>query len=324
MSVMTSGDAAHNAAGPAEEGHPASGPGAPPRTTTVPSQYVHRSSMAEVFLTSCCRTSDTRYTLSGQWPRAHAFFNGPDGRHDPLLAAETMKQVALYLAHAELGVPLGHHFMPCDLSFTIDPDELAIGAVPSDLSIEADGTDLMRKGSRLVEFGLDLTIRRGGHALATGTVRFVCLSPGAYDRLRGATPQSLPVQRPSDVTPSAFGRGLRRDVVLASSDHPGRWRLNPDPDHPVLFDFGDDHIPSMVLLESARQATCGLLADGRSLTLTGMSTEFHSYAEFGRPCWIEAAPLFVQDADTMSVLITGSQDGRRVFGSQVSGTVTRR
>ncbi|MEU6679817.1 ScbA/BarX family gamma-butyrolactone biosynthesis protein [Streptomyces sp. NPDC046925] len=321
---MTSGDAAQDAAGPVEEGHTASGPGAPPRTTTVPSEYVHRSSMAEVFLTSSRRTSETRFTLTGQWPRAHAFFNGPDGRHDPLLTAETMKQVALYLAHAELGVPLGHHFMPCDLSFTIAPDELAIGAVPSDLTIEADGADLMRKGSRLVEFGLDLTIRRSGRVLATGTVRFVCLSPGAYHRLRGATPQPLPARRPSEVTPSAFGRGLPRDVVLAASDHPGRWRLDPDPDHPVLFDIGDDHIPSMVLLEAARQATCGLLAADRTLTLTGMSTEFHSYAEFGRPCWIEAAPLLAQDSDSMSVLITGSQDGRRVFGAQVSGTVTRR
>ncbi|MFH8492367.1 ScbA/BarX family gamma-butyrolactone biosynthesis protein [Streptomyces longisporoflavus] len=294
------------------------------RTTTVPSEYVHRSSMAEVFLTGCRRTSDTRFTLTGQWPRAHSFFNGPDGRHDPLLTAETMKQVALYLAHAELGVPLGHRFMPCDLSFTVDPDELAIGAAPSDLVIEADGADLMRKGSRLVEFGLDLTVRREGRVLATGTVRFVCLSPGAYHRLRGTTPATLPAQRPSEMPPSAFGRGLPRDVVLASSDHPGRWRLNPDPDHPVLFDIGDDHIPSMVLLEAARQATCGLLAADRAFTLTGMSTEFHSYAEFGRPCWIEAAPLLAQEADTMSVLITGSQDGRRVFGSQVSGTVTRR
>ncbi|MFF5011289.1 ScbA/BarX family gamma-butyrolactone biosynthesis protein [Streptomyces phaeochromogenes] len=324
MSVMTAGDAAQNAAGPAEEGHPAYGPGAPPRTTTVPSEYVHRSSTAEVFLTSCRRTSDTRYELTGQWPRAHAFFNGPDGRHDPLLAAETMKQAALYLAHAELGVPLGHRFMPCDLSFTIDPDELTIGAVPSDLTLEADGVDLMRKGSRLVEFGLDLTIRRDSRVLATGTVRFVCLSPGAYYRLRGTIPETLPTRRPPETPPSSFGRGLPRDVVLASSDHPGRWRLNPDPDHPVLFDLGIDHIPSMVLLEAARQATCGLLTADRALTLTGMSTEFHSYAEFGRPCWIEATPLLTQDTDTMSVLITGSQHGRRVFGSQVSGTVTRR
>ncbi|MEV8320929.1 ScbA/BarX family gamma-butyrolactone biosynthesis protein [Streptomyces sp. NPDC059900] len=322
MNVMTSGDAARNAAEPAGERH--LGPGTPPGTTTVPSEYVHRSSMAEVFLTSCRRTSETRFTLTGQWPRAHAFFNDPDGRHDPLLTAETMKQVALYLAHAELGVPLGHHFMPCDLSFTIAPDELAIGAVPSDLTIEADGADLMRKGSRLVEFGLDLTIRRSGRVLATGTVRFVCLSPGAYHRLRGATPQPPPARRPSEVTPSSFGRGLPRDVVLASSDHPGRWRLDPDPDHPVLFDIGDDHIPSMVLLEAARQATCGLLAADRTLTLTGMATEFHTYAEFGRPCWIEATPLLVQDTDTMSALITGSQDGRRVFGAQVSGTVTQR
>lgn len=322
MRLRTPGAAAQSAVSSVQAGPSPSGPGA--LTTTVPCEYVRRASMAEVFLTSCRRTSASRFTLTGQWPRAHAFFTGLDGRHDPLQAAETMQQVALYLAHAELGVPLGHHFMPCDLSFTTDPEELAIGDVPSDLSIDADCTDLVRRGSRLVEFGLDITIRRSGHVLAAGTVRFVCVSPAAYHRLRGTLPESLPAHRPSEVDPSSFGRGLPRDVVLAPGEHPARWRLNPDPDHPVLFDIGHDHIPPMVLMEAARQATCGLLADSRSLTLTGMSTEFHSYAEFGRPCWIEAAPLFVQDADTMSVLITGSQDGRRVFGSQVSGTVTRR
>lgn len=323
MSLMTPNTAARTAEGSAEEETHVSGPDALPLlTTTVPCEYVRHSSMAEVFLTSCRRSGDTRFTLTGQWPRAHAFFNGPDGRHDPLQAAETIRQVALYLAHAELGVPLGHHFMPCDLSFTADPDELAIGEVPSDLSIDAECTDLVRKGSRLAEFGLAVTIRRAGQVLATGSVSFVCASPGAYQRLRGTVPEPLPAPLPSDVAPSVFGRGLPRDVVLAPGEHPGRWRLSPDPDHPVLFDIGDDHIPPMVLMEAARQATRGLLVPDCSLTLTAMATEFLSYAEFGRPCWIEAAPLVVQQADTMTVLVTGRQDGRRVFGSQVSGTVT--
>ncbi|MGW7276606.1 ScbA/BarX family gamma-butyrolactone biosynthesis protein [Streptomyces sp. NPDC054864] len=324
MSLMTPNTAARTADGSVEEGNRVSGPGALPLlTTTVPCEYVRHSSMAEVFLTSCRRSGDTRFTLTGQWPRAHAFFNGPDGRHDPLQAAETIRQVALYLAHAELGVPLGHHFMPCDLSFTADPDELAIGEVPSDLRIDADCTDLVRKGSRLVELGLDVTIRRADRTLATGAVRFVCASPGAYQRLRGTLPDPLPAHRPSELAPSAFGRGLPRDVVLASSGQPGRWRLSPDPDHPVLFDVGDDHIPPMVLMEAARQATRGLLVPDCSLTLTAMATEFLGYAEFGRPCWIEAAPLLVQQSGTMSVLVTARQDGRPVFDSQVSGRVTR-
>lgn len=51
---------------------------------------------------------------------------------------------------------------------------------------------------------------------------------------------------------------------------------------------------------------------------------FGNYAEFGRPCWIEAAPLLVQHAGTTSVLVTGRQHSRRICGSQVGGTVTRR
>ncbi|MBV9022841.1 MAG: hypothetical protein JO362_03295 [Streptomycetaceae bacterium] len=34
-------------------------------------------------------------------------------RHDPMQAAETIRQTGLYMAHAELGVPLGHQFLMC-------------------------------------------------------------------------------------------------------------------------------------------------------------------------------------------------------------------
>ncbi|MEU4168917.1 AfsA-related hotdog domain-containing protein, partial [Streptomyces sp. NPDC026665] len=91
----------------------------PRLTTTVPKEYVHRASLAEVFLTSCTAHGDLTYTLTGQWPRAHPYFTTPDGtRHDPLQVAETFRQAGMTIAHTALDVPLGHHFILWSLSHT--------------------------------------------------------------------------------------------------------------------------------------------------------------------------------------------------------------
>ncbi|MGI5348330.1 ScbA/BarX family gamma-butyrolactone biosynthesis protein [Streptomyces sp. CA-250714] len=297
---------------------------------------MHRASLAEVFLTSCQKIGENRFSLTGQWPRAHTFFTSPDGRrHDPLQAAETMRQVGLYLAHSEFNVPLGHHFVMWDLSFTTDHDRLLIGDHPSDLTLTAVCTDPVWKGKRLSDFGMDITIWRDGESVAHGGGRFTCVSEATYRRLRGgrepvATPDRVPTQgrrgtvRGDQDTgdPAEFGRTRSVDVVLRSTDKPGRWLLSPDPDHPILFDHGGDHVPGMVLMEAARQAARALLAPGYTLAPTSMSTDFCRYAEFDSPCWIEAHLLTVQQAGKLTVHVTGHQDGEHVFLAQLQGPVT--
>lgn len=46
----------------------------PSLTTTVPKEFVHRASVAEVMLTDWERTGQARFTVSAQWPRGHSFF----------------------------------------------------------------------------------------------------------------------------------------------------------------------------------------------------------------------------------------------------------
>lgn len=75
-------------------------------TTTVPKEFVHRAAVAEVLLTDWCRENDTRFVMAGQWPRGHSFFTPVgEGYHDPLIAAETIRQAGILLAHAEFGIP---------------------------------------------------------------------------------------------------------------------------------------------------------------------------------------------------------------------------
>ncbi|RSS58066.1 hypothetical protein EF918_33605, partial [Streptomyces sp. WAC06614] len=290
---------------------------APRLTTTVPKEYVHRSSLAEVFLTGCDRLDDDTFHLTGQWPRAHTFFTSADGTsHDPVQAGETVRQAGLYLCHAVYGVPLGHNVLLWSLDFSTRPDRLRIGRSPSELEMIATCTDFGWRGNRFSGF-LEVDIHRGGELAATGTARFSCVAPATYRRLRGGRGRigaTRPLDRRPPIPPAAAGRLLPFDVVLAAADRPGRWQLNPDLEHPILFEHANDHHPGMVLVEAARQAACGLHAPG-TFTPTAVSTEFHHYAELDTPCWIEATHL-----SPTHVEVTGHQEDRPVFRSTVTGT----
>ncbi|WP_033324703.1 ScbA/BarX family gamma-butyrolactone biosynthesis protein [Streptomyces yerevanensis] len=300
-------------------------PAVPGLTTTVPKEYVHRASLAEVFLTRCARQSENHFSLSGQWPRAHTFFQAADGsRHDPLLTAETFRQAGLFLAHAELGVPLGYHFVMWDLWFSTELDQLHIGSTPTDIELSAVCTDITFRGGRATGFRMELSIRRGGTVVAVGGGRFTCISPAVYRRLRGSrlgcdlsSRRGLP--RPT-MPPATVGRDRPEDVVLSPTEQPNRWLLKPDPDHPVLFDHEGDHYPGMVLLEAARQATCGLMRP-YTITPSAISTVFHRYAEFDEACIIEATPTASQERDLAAIEVTGHQDGRQVFTSLLTGSL---
>ncbi|MDI3405849.1 ScbA/BarX family gamma-butyrolactone biosynthesis protein [Streptomyces cavernicola] len=288
----------------------------PRLTTTVPKEYVHRASHAEVFLTSCKKIGENTFALTGQWPRAHTFFNSPVSRnHDHLQAVETVRQIGIFLAHSEFGIPLGHQFVMRDISATTYPEYLDIGRTPSELEIET----VFSKERRDTILGVDITIRRDEHVVATGDGHFTCVSPAAYRRLRGSAPTKEIDYRPTDQTPSDYGRILPIDVVLAPTGHPGVWRLNPDPSHPVMFDHGGDHMPGMVLLEAARQAACALLGPGVSVLPTSTVNRFQRYAEFDAPCWIEAVELPAEQPGLFSVQVTGHQNDAPVFSTQLSG-----
>lgn len=262
----------------------------PRLTTTVPREYVHRSSLAEVFLTGSEKTGDHHYTLTAQWPRTHTFYTTPDNtHHDPLQAAETIRQTGLYLAHAELGVPLDHHFLMWNIHLTTHPQHLTIGPTPTDLTLTATCTTLRYKGKRLADFTMHITITRNGHTTATGGGQFTCLTPTTYQRLRQPhTTQPTPTPQPQPTTPTdptPYGRHLPLDLVLTPTPQPHTWQLTPNPHHPILFDHTTDHIPGMVLLEAARQAT-HTHTHPTPTHLTTLHATFHRYTEHHTPTYI--------------------------------------
>ncbi|MFF3751684.1 ScbA/BarX family gamma-butyrolactone biosynthesis protein [Streptomyces sp. NPDC002018] len=296
------------------------GPSAPRLTTTVPREYVHRAALAEVLLTGWRRIDETRFSVTAQWPRLHGFFSAVDGLHDPLLAAETVRQVGSLLAHTEFGTPLGHQFLLRDLSLTVEPSHLTIDGAPASLELDVFCPQIRRRGGELAGLRYETVVRRDGRTVATGGASFLSVSPAVYRRLRGERASRSDVRRPpltAPVPPRTVGRSSPDDVVLSPAGEERTWLLRVDTGHPVLFDHPVDHIPGMVLLEAARQAANSALRGGVRV-LTGFTAEFPRFAELDVPCRIGVRRLPEEFHGMSSVLVTGHQAGEPVFTCVVS------
>lgn len=303
-------------------------PRLPRLTTTVPKEYVHRACLAEVFLTDCTARDNLRFSLTGQWPRAHTYFNSSDGtRHDAMQVAETIRQACIYMAHTGLEVPLGHQFVMWNLSYTTNPDLMAIGSAPTDFTIEATCTELTHRGESISEIRMDLSIYRDGGLVAHGAGHYGPLPPAIYRRIRarqdirtedGTEARIVVADRP--LPPASVGRVSPVDVVLTATDLPHRWLLTPNLNHPILFDHSADHVPGMVLMEGARQAVCAQVSPDGFTPVSGSNT-FWRYVELDRPCWIDVTREISEGGNTMTVEVTGHQDGHAVFSSTLTGPV---
>ncbi|XVV32878.1 ScbA/BarX family gamma-butyrolactone biosynthesis protein (plasmid) [Streptomyces sp. CA-100214] len=290
-------------------------------TTTVPRELVHRAAVAEVMLTDWKRLDDTHFDLTAQWPRGHSFFTPVKGvHHDPLIAAETIRQIGSLLAHAEFGVPFGHQFLLEELSLSVQPEQLEVAQTPAALDLEVQCKEVKTRGSRLIGLCYETTVMREGRLAASGRISFGCISPAVYRRLRpervfGAEYGPIPLTAP--VAPQSVGRTSPADVVLSPTGEPNHWQLRVDTRHPVLFDHQVDHIPGMVLLEAARQGATAVLGGSPVLPL-GLECEFKKYADLDRPCLIDALRLPKGSCAPETVLVTGHQDGGIVFTATVT------
>ncbi|MCT9011813.1 ScbA/BarX family gamma-butyrolactone biosynthesis protein [Streptomyces sp. NPDC054766] len=287
-----------------------------PLTTTVPKELVHRASVAEVMLTDWARRDDHRFTVAAQWPRGHSFFTAVDGCHDPLIALETIRQTGLLLAHAEYGVPIGHHFLVSEISVAVRPPHVRLAQTPASLELHVACRDVKQRGTTVGGFRIEVEIYRDGHLAATGGGTQTCITPRIYQRLRTArstgtgTGQVLALTAPEP--PQTVGRMSPMDVVLSPLGEPGRWQLRVDTRHPALFDHQVDHVPGMVLLEAARQAATATLGHtSLPLTVTG---EFLHYVELDTPCTIQARTTPAPGPNgTRTVHVSARQNRTTVF-----------
>ncbi|MER5511570.1 ScbA/BarX family gamma-butyrolactone biosynthesis protein [Streptomyces sp. NPDC002766] len=314
---------------PQDPGAPAGGaPAFQPLTSTVPKELVHRASVAEVMLTDWARRGDHHFALAAQWPRGHSFFTAVDGCHDPLIAAETIRQTGLLLAHAEYAVPLGHHFLVSNLNVAVRPAHIRVAATPASLELDVRCHDIKQRRGELTGLRIDVALHRDGHLAATGGGTLTCIPPKVYQRLRAThsptgTGAVLPLTAPEP--PQRVGRMSPTDVVLSPIGHPHRWQLRVDTRHPALFDHPLDHVPGMLLIEAARQATTHTL--GHTTLPHTLTSQFLHYVELDTPCTIQAFPLPTTGTGTgtgpggnRTVHITARQNQTDVFHCTLTTT----
>ncbi|WP_196197801.1 ScbA/BarX family gamma-butyrolactone biosynthesis protein [Streptacidiphilus fuscans] len=267
----------------------------------VPRRYVHRAAVSEVLLTHLMADEvPDAFRVSAQWPRGHSYYRSRDGRHDPMLLAETIRQAGLMIGHVGYGIPIGHSFIMDRIAFDIADEGLRCGGVPTDLELSVSCYNFRRRGKQVIGAEGAVGVYRGATQVGTGSFGFVASSPAVYKRMRGdildrftasftaSDPSEAAVVPPQAVAPRLVARDDVADVVLAEvsdapeASEPGRWQLRCNLAHPVLFDHPVDHIPGMVLLEAARQTVHRVLHP-RQIVITGITSTFDRYAELDVP-----------------------------------------
>jgi hypothetical protein len=212
-------------------------------------------------------------------------------------------------------------FLVRDIGLAVRPRHLRVGYEPATLSIDVTCTQIERRGGNLARLRLEAVFRRDGDVVATGGGSFSCLAPQVYRRVRGARVLARDCRRLAPISaaaPRSVGRVSPMDVVLSPTGEHNRWLLRTDTRHPVLFEHAVDHVPGMVLIEAARQATASALGRPRYLPL-GITGEFTRYTELATPCAIQARRLpGAAPAGQETVLVTAVQDGAQVFACTVT------
>ncbi|MEU1090076.1 ScbA/BarX family gamma-butyrolactone biosynthesis protein [Streptomyces sp. NPDC005576] len=272
---------------------------------TASRHLVHRRAIGEVLLTDgWIRLAAHRFRVGAQWSRGHGFYGPIDDRwHDPLLAAESIRQTSSLVSHVFYDLPRDHPTLMTELSIDLDPSALRLDDRPVDVELAIDCSDVTLHGDRLAGMTMDVGLSRGATYMGHGRMVFSCMRGSVYRRLRGSY-ADMPVHAPAPpepVSPREVGRAAEADVVLGrplgsggasgSNGAPGRaegaWPLRVNRAHPTLFDHPTDHVPGMLLLEAARQAAYSLGGPGAVL-VHAMRNRFHRYVEFDTPCLVRA------------------------------------
>ncbi|MGW0023615.1 ScbA/BarX family gamma-butyrolactone biosynthesis protein [Rhodococcus sp. NPDC003383] len=285
--------------------------------STVPRRFVHRRSVAEVFLTDCVATDTVdHFTLGAQWPRSHSFYRSHNGRYDTMLMVETLRQATIYLAHTRYRVPLGHPFVMHTLRVDATPHALSIDDRPAEVTIEAQVGDHFYRGNMLARFSVTYVCRIGDTEIGRGFGTASVFTPAAYAQLRwgGSGPRAIgmPV-RPEPMSGKMVGQFRSEDVVLGTEHGPNRWTLRVDDEHPILFDHPSDHVPGMLVLEAFRQGARAALALPHA-DIESVEVTYHRFAENDANATVSAEP---DPDDPYTVRISVEQWGQHIASGRV-------
>jgi hypothetical protein len=276
---------------------------------TVDRALVHRDAIAEVLLTDIRRLDRTSFEVAAQWPRSHRVYRpDPDGRHDPMMLLETVRQTGLALSHYGFGVPFEYKAVMQDIGFRIWPERepRAVHAA-TDVAITVHCEDLALRGNQLRSMTVVLAMSADGVHFATGTGSLSWLPEHTFQALRARTAgrPAMPVTMPPALTPVASRFRAAADALIVAEDRMiDHRRILVPVDHPVYFDHPLDHVPGMLLIDAAWQAAGALLPSGL-VRLVGCSMECPAFTELVGDIWI-----YLDTVKTGQIGFRIEQDGR--------------
>lgn len=227
----------------------------PSFTAPIDRTLVHRSAIAEVFITDIIDVAENQFVVGAQWPRRHSFYR--TSGTDSALVAETLRQLTIALAHTRYGVSLTDSFiLPSMLvNTTLQESGDAVGNVHVEVTVsgvKATAAGVARNLNVHAQF------RRGDQTIATADAGAHVVNPRVYKKLRGVdalTPVDVPMPT---VAPAIVGHISAENVVIGRCNDergtlPGDRPLMVNAEHPVFFDHPLDHAPGALLIEAARQ-----------------------------------------------------------------------
>lgn len=275
---------------------------APNRSALAARGFVARLSRSQILLSDVRRAGPDAFRAKAQWPRTRpAFERRSPGteRHDPLLVAETLRQLGTYLPLRCYGVAGDSRVLIEELRFDITPDADGEGdgaprpyqgtEVTCHAAVDKGASGL--SADKLRNLALNVALSAGGREFARvdGVARM--LSPAAYRAVRTRTPAPSATDSPhlTPVDPGRVGVTRPQDVLVAV-DARGAVRVAPaDPYHPFFHDHPSDHMTGMVLVGAVQQ-TAALHANEPNLRLRSCTMRALRFTEPRPPATVEFGP----------------------------------
>jgi hypothetical protein len=247
------------------------------KSALVAREFVHRLAPSQVLLTEVRPAGPDAYRAVAQWPRTRApqeacgrAAPGRDTRPDPLMVAETLRQLGIFLPLRYYGVDPASRLLIEELSFALDPAaEPADRATGTEITCTAQVSRAGTPGSgplHSLALTVELSAKGRPFAQADGVARVLSLP--AYRAVRsrrrlvresargqaGFAADSGVRWQGSPVAPDLVGAFGPQDVLVAVDEH-GAARIAPaDPHHPFFHDHPSDHVTGVTLIGAVRQA----------------------------------------------------------------------
>jgi acyl-coenzyme A thioesterase PaaI-like protein len=292
-----------------------------PAYENVHAELVHKQSAEGVLLGGWRSTGARSHRVVARWSRVHDGYLGPDGRPDPMLYIETVRQCLPLLSHVAFDVPLENHLVWESFSCAIATDSADAGRLLDEAEIDVSCEEVRARGTRVTALALSFTVRHGDTVLATAHTRFTIQTPPVYQRLRGERTQTSSADSqhvvPPPVPARAVGRLMTSEVLVSATNRPRTWHLRVDTLHPVYFDHPVDHVPGALLLGAAFQAAYAAVHEAgqplHQFLPVEINGRFIHFVELGDPCEVTARPTAEADAapGRKQVEVTFQQQGAR-------------